>query len=138
MKSIVARLNMGTHISRVRGRVHVLVRYGLGERKGLALCWTCRMTNDDESLDCHLWHFEAGGRRFAMRVPWARCSGRAALSTLIEMRVRRFGYVYGMGDFWEHSIIVEKLTALLSDVRYPQFLDGERCCSPEDCGGAAG
>src|SRR5208282_4876390 len=47
-------------------------------------------------------------------------------------------YVYDMGDYWEHRVIVERLTAPLSEVRYPQFLGGERRCPPEDCGGIPG
>ena len=47
-------------------------------------------------------------------------------------------YVYDMGDYWEHSVIVERVTAPLPNVTYPQFLGGERRCPPEDCGGVPG
>jgi hypothetical protein len=43
-----------------------------------------------------------------------------------------------MGDYWEHSMIVEKVSAPLSAVKYPQFLGGERRCPPEDCGAVPG
>jgi Plasmid pRiA4b ORF-3-like protein len=96
-------------------------------------------------LDCHLWHVEADGRRFAMRVPgepeWnERYEDAAAvtLSMLAQAGVRRFSYVYDMGDYWEHAVMIEKSVAPLPDVRYPQFLGGERRCPPEDCGGPDG
>ena len=44
-------------------------------------------------------------------------------------------YVYDIGDCWGHALIVERMTAPLPNVIYPQFLGGERRCPPEDCGG---
>ena len=52
--------------------------------------------------------------------------------------MRAIDYVYDMGDNWQHRIIVEKLKAVESGVRNPQFLGGERRCPPEDCGGVPG
>jgi hypothetical protein len=96
-------------------------------------------------LDCHLWHFEAGDRRYSMRVPsepeWNERyddAGRITLAAVLAGDVRRMNYVYDMGDYWEHAIIVEKAGAPLPGVRYPQFLGGERRCPPEDCGGVPG
>jgi hypothetical protein len=96
-------------------------------------------------LDCHLWHFELDGRRYAMRLPsepgWKeryQDAERETLGTLLDGGLRRMDYVYDMGDFWEHSIIVEKVSAPLPDVKYPQFLGGERRCPPENCGGPDG
>jgi hypothetical protein len=42
--------------------------------------------------------------------------------------VRQIGYVYDMGDNWQHRIIVEKLKAAEPGALYPQFLGGERRC----------
>ena len=96
-------------------------------------------------LDSHLWEFEANGRRYSLRVPsepeWNERyedAGRVTLASLIDAGVRRMTYAYDMGDDWEHSIIVEKVSAPLPDVKYPQFLGGERRCPPEDCGGVPG
>jgi Plasmid pRiA4b ORF-3-like protein len=96
-------------------------------------------------LDCHLWHFEADGRRFSMRVPsepeWNERyedAGRMKLGMLLDGGVRRAEYAYDMGDYWEHSVIVEKVSAPARGVKYPQFLGGERRCPPEDCGGPDG
>lgn len=57
---------------------------------------------------------------------------------LLESGFRRMTYVYDMGDDWEHSIIVEKVSAPAPGVKYPQFLGGERRCPPEDRGGVPG
>ena len=96
-------------------------------------------------LDCHLWHIETDTARYSMRVPsepeWNeryQDAARTTLGKLLDAGVRRMEYAYDMGDFWEHAIIVEKVSAPLPDVRYPQFLGGERHCPPEDCGGPQG
>lgn len=95
--------------------------------------------------DCHLWHFETGSCRYSMRVPsepeWNERyedAGRATLRMLLDGGVRQIEYAYDMGDFWEHSVIVEKVSAPTPGVKYPQFLGGERRCPPEDCGGPPG
>jgi hypothetical protein len=47
-------------------------------------------------------------------------------------------YEYDFGDSWEHEIIFEKIVEKDNQKIYPQCLDGERACPPEDCGGVAG
>jgi hypothetical protein len=96
-------------------------------------------------LDCHLWTCETAGQKYGMHLPddpdWNEAVEDAKAVTLgmiLDSGGRKLDYVYDMGDFWEHSIIVEKVSAPLSDVRYPQFLGGERRCPPEDCGGPPG
>ena len=96
-------------------------------------------------LNCHLWTLEGGDRRFSMRltdVPeWNERyenSDTTILGMLLHAGLRRMEYVYDMGDYWEHRVIVERLTAALPKMRYPQFLGGERRCPPEDCGGVPG
>ena len=96
-------------------------------------------------LDSHLWDFEAAGRRYAMRLPsepdWNERyedAEAATLRALADTGVRRMNYVYDMGDYWEHAVIIERVTAPLPNVTYPQFLGGERRCPPEDSGGAPG
>jgi hypothetical protein len=96
-------------------------------------------------LDCHLWEFEAKGRRYSLLIPndpeWNKRIANAAtikLSSLVADGVTAMTYVYDMGDNWQHRIIVEKLTPAEPERRYPQFLGGERRCPPEDCGGFPG
>ena len=96
-------------------------------------------------LDCHLWEFAANERKYGMLVPndaiWNERITNVAgtkLAALLTGGVREIGYVYDMGDNWQHRIIVEKLKAAEPGVLYPQFLGGERRCPPEDCGGIPG
>jgi Plasmid pRiA4b ORF-3-like protein len=96
-------------------------------------------------LNGHLWQFEVGHKIYGMRIPndpdWNERVEDANVTKLFSFlgsRVREFRYVYDMGDYWEHRVIVERLTAPLSEVSYPQFLGGERRCPPEDCGGIPG
>ena len=96
-------------------------------------------------LDCHLWEFTANGRKYSMFIPddpdWNERIKNVAgtkLSALLTIGVRKFDYVYDMGDNWQHRIIVEKLKAVEPGALYPQFLGGERRCPPEDCGGIPG
>ena len=67
-----------------------------------------------------------------------RNAATTKLSALLNGGVREIGYVYDMGDNWQHRIIVEKLKVAETGALYPQFLGGERRCPPEDCGGVPG
>ena len=96
-------------------------------------------------LNSHLWNFEVNGRKYGMRLPdepdWNERIENATttkLSSLLDGGARKFEYVYDMGDYWQHRIIVEKINAAEPGMRYPRFLGGERRCLPEDCGGIPG
>lgn len=47
-------------------------------------------------------------------------------------------YVYDFGDNWKHKIIIEKFLKPEKSKKYPNCIDGERACPPEDCGGTGG
>jgi hypothetical protein len=92
-----------------------------------------------------LWEFTAGERKYGMLIPNDRDwneriddAAKTTLSALVTIGVTEIGYVYDMGDNWQHRIIVEKLKAAESGSLYPQFLGGERRFPPEDCGGFPG
>lgn len=96
-------------------------------------------------LDCHLWEFEANGRKYSLLIPddpeWNSRIANAAttkLSTLLTGGVGQLNYIYDFGDNWQHRIIVEKLMPADPNKICPQFLGGERKCPPEDCGGFPG
>jgi len=91
----------------------------------------------------HLWHFDAGGRRYG--VPdqaWPDHGMVAArnvkLAALLDRGVRELLYTYDMGDDWRHTITVEGVGPSEPDQQYPRFVDGERRCPPEDVGGLPG
>lgn len=44
-------------------------------------------------------------------------------------------YTYDFGDNWEHVILLEKALPPSVSRGYPQVIDGERACPPEDIGG---
>jgi hypothetical protein len=96
-------------------------------------------------LDYHLWEFTANEHKYGMLIPddpdWnerIKDAAKTKLSALLTTGVKEIGYVYDMGDNWQHRIIVEKLKAAEPGASYPQFLGGERRCPPEDCGGFPG
>jgi hypothetical protein len=94
--------------------------------------------------NCHLHEFEIGMERYGDTRQWQDGFGGGAdvgderkmkLSQLIAAGVKKFRYVYDMGDSWEHTIQLEKARAREPGVRYPRCIAGERACPPEDCGG---
>jgi hypothetical protein len=96
-------------------------------------------------LDYHLWEFAAGERKYGMLLPndpdWnerIEDATKTKLSALLTSGITEIGYIYDMGDHWQHRIIVERRKAADAGASYPQFLGGERRCPPEDCGGFPG
>jgi hypothetical protein len=49
-----------------------------------------------------------------------------------------FEYHYDFGDGWVHEVQFEGSPAPQPEVAYPQCLEGERACPPEDAGGSGG
>lgn len=47
-------------------------------------------------------------------------------------------YEYDFGDFWEHEVLFEGFLMREKGQKYPQCIDGEFACPPEDCGGVSG
>ena len=94
-------------------------------------------------LDCHLWDFEAGGKRYGIPDPdWDLDETIAAkntkLASLLNRGVRQFVYTYDMGDNWEHLITVESIREGEPDTNFPRYVEGARRAPPEDVGGAPG
>jgi hypothetical protein len=96
-------------------------------------------------LNSHLWQIEADEQKYGPRVPdeadWnerMQNAATVALSSLVARGVTEFGYLYDMGDGWQHRVIIEKQNTSEAGALYPQFLGGERRCPPEDCGGIPG
>ncbi len=96
-------------------------------------------------LDSHVWEFQVSGVKYgplsADDDEWNQLIEDASVTTLqsvLDAGVRQMQYVYDLGDYWEHSVIVEEVVPPQPGVRYPQFLGGERRCPPEDCGGPFG
>jgi hypothetical protein len=47
-------------------------------------------------------------------------------------------YLYDFGDYWEHEIRLESVSAAVPGATYPLLVGGARSCPPEDCGGVRG
>lgn len=59
----------------------------------------------------------------------------ARLFTLVS---RSAAYIYDFGDYWRHSIKLERILPRDSGISYPACIGGKRACPPEDCGGSWG
>ena len=96
--------------------------------------------------NAHLYQFHVGretiagpgtgGEGFGM--PRAISAGRVRLDDLAARGVKRFAYVYDMGDSWEHRLQIERLLSADPAASYPRLIDGARRCPPEDVGGVPG
>lgn len=49
-----------------------------------------------------------------------------------------FEYHYDFGDSWVHDVVFEGSPPPQASVAYPQCLEGQRACPPEDVGGIGG
>jgi hypothetical protein len=65
-------------------------------------------------------------------------AGRVCLDDLAARNIKRFQYVYDMGDSWEHDLRIEKVLPADPAVTYPRFIEGAGRCPPEDIGGFPG
>ena len=60
------------------------------------------------------------------------------LAKLFAKGIKKFDYLYDMGDSWAHQISLERFEAAQPGRLYPELLEGQRRCPPEDCGGVPG
>lgn len=58
-----------------------------------------------------------------------------ALSMIFDKPKISMEYEYDFGDGWEHEIILEKIIESDLPLHYPNCLEGEMNCPPEDSGG---
>ena len=65
-------------------------------------------------------------------------AGRVRLDDLTARNVKRFSYLYDMGDSWEHDLRIEKVLTADPVAPYPRYIDGAGRCPPEDVGGIPG
>jgi len=63
---------------------------------------------------------------------------KVALCELCPEVKSTLGYIYDLGDEWEHLVEVEVIHDAQPGVSYPLCLDGARAGPPEDCGGVGG
>lgn len=96
--------------------------------------------------NAHLFEFQVGRERIAgpgmggLGFGGSRSlsAGRVRLADLAAHGVKRFTYVYDMGDSWEHAIKIETILPADPTTAYPRLIDGALRCPPEDVGGVPG
>jgi hypothetical protein len=97
--------------------------------------------------DYHLHEYEIGNERYGDPAQWeddfggdseVGNEGKVKISQLVAQGIKKWSYVYDMGDNWEHVIQVEKVVDAETGARYPRCITGKRACPPEDCGGPWG
>lgn len=95
----------------------------------------------------HLHQFEIDGVRYGPPEPEGMDIGlemadesETALGDLLPKTKRkaRWIYEYDFGDGWRHEVVFEGFPPVDPKAKYPQCLEGERACPPEDCGGPWG
>ena len=92
--------------------------------------------------DCHLHEFRISGNIYA--VPGLNDERkiidvkRTRIRDVIQHVGTEFEYVYDLGDYWQHDLLLEDILPLAPDALYPRCIAGERNCPPEDVGGSAG
>lgn len=83
--------------------------------------------------NAHLWEFSVDGEQVG-----SDRAARLMLQDVLRPRVTRLGYLYDMGDSWEHVLTLTKPRPAEPGLAYPRYLAGENPAPPEDCGGIPG
>lgn len=91
--------------------------------------------------DTHLHEFSQGNRHFGVpdfdfdEPSRLTKESNTKLHKLLSAPGDRLDYVYDMGDYWEHAIVLEQILPTDTDKPITSCLGGERGCPPEDVGG---
>jgi len=95
-------------------------------------------------LDYHLWEMVIDGQTYGLPMgdDWGtaprKVAARTRLRDVLVPGTTRIDYTYDFGDNWEHSLVVRDVRPGDPGSAYPRFIEGERECPPEDCGGISG
>jgi hypothetical protein len=93
--------------------------------------------------NCHLYDFEFGRRRYCIPDPdWDSglpvSDPRTTRLDQVAMDGASFTYTYDFGDYWQHTVTVEKVLDTSPVDSLPACIGGRRAGPPEDCGGVWG
>ena len=95
-------------------------------------------------LDYHLWELVIGGQTYGLPMDddWGaaprKVAAKVRLRDVLAPGMITIDYTYDFGDSWEHRLVVSDVRRGDLGTAYPRFIDGERVCPPEDCGGIPG
>ena len=97
--------------------------------------------------DEHLHCFKVGGKSYGDtdRSSYGLAYGSSmkdemlmTLGRIAERGLTEIIYEYDFGDSWQHHVLIEQTLPTGKSAAYPQCLEGQRACPPEDCGGVWG
>ncbi len=92
--------------------------------------------------NCHLYEFRIDGNIYA--VPDSEDERkiidvkRTQVHDVFQQVGTTVEYVYDLGDYWQHDLLLEDILQPAPDTPYPRCIAGERNCPPEDVGGSGG
>ena len=95
-------------------------------------------------LDYHLWQLVIDGQTYGLPMDddWGtaprKVAARTRLRDVLAFGTTEIDYTYDFGDNWAHKLIISDVRPGDLGTAYPRFIDGERDCPPEDCGGISG
>lgn len=96
-------------------------------------------------MNDHLYCFEKGNLRYGIKFDddpidtGIKSSEGVTLKFLLRKEKDKITYLYDFGDYWEHSILLEKSS--LPDAAWPHIplcIKGKGACPAEDSGGVWG
>lgn len=92
--------------------------------------------------DYHLYIFHVGAAEYGdpecdEEGDWLDAR-RARLCDVLGYPGSACGYVYDLGDDWQHVLFLESIFVPRADEVLPRCVDGARACPPEDVGGVHG
>jgi Plasmid pRiA4b ORF-3-like protein len=91
----------------------------------------------------HMWELRASDIRWGIPDPdWTGGplnATKATLSSVVEdTGAMTLSYTYDFGDNWEHTIKIERIEPIQSNMIYPNLIEASGACPPEDIGGPPG
>ena len=133
-------------------RVRIELRYvrpKIWRRIEMPISTTLRMLHEIIQIsfgweNYHLWEFQIrneiyGAIDFDEDMVWEYKlydAEKYRLQTFIDRGIKRFRYIYDLGDYWEHDVIFGSVRN--GKIDYPLLVGGAGCCPPEDVGGLYG
>lgn len=82
----------------------------------------------------HPYEFDCKGRAMG-NSDYAKEPAGIPLHEVLDAEKSRAVYIYDFGDYWEHTLVVEKIGPPEDGLVYPHCLAGKRAGPPEDSGG---
>ena len=90
--------------------------------------------------DCHLHEFRIGRKIYGEPDPDDHRKiiddTRTRIHAVLQGVGTEIEYVYDLGDYWQHDLLLEAILLPAPDTTYPRCIAGGRSCPPEDVGGS--